>query len=132
MNSTPQPTEDTRTVPSNSRAPSAQPLDPTARRSAIRALRTERLVRLLARSPFFEPFCTLLRPAIHWLMGPTNAAVAALILIVSPFIALLLMPLFIILAPVGLGIGALAMIANSMKMGAEEHQEILLSAPAKS
>ena len=134
INSTPQPTEDTRLSPHTASARSAahpHPLDPTARRAALRALRAEKIVRWLSRSPFFDPFCTLLRPVIQWLLGPTNAVVAGLILILSPFIALLLLPLLIILVPVVLGIAGLAIVFNSMKIESEQHQEVYLPDPAK-
>jgi len=74
----------------------------------------------IAESPFFEPFCVLLRPVVEWLRTPANVAVAILILVVSPFIALLLLPLFLILIPAGIAIGIVAVIANSVKMESEE------------
>ena len=73
----------------------------------------------LSQSPFYEPFRKVAAPCYHWLAQPTNSIVTVLLVILAPFIALLLLPLFLIMIPVFLFLAVLGSMATTVKTDAE-------------
>lgn len=80
-----------------------------------RRLREAPMLRRYKNSPLVDAFCTALGPVADWLSDASNGVSAVVCMILAPFIALLLLPLFFILVPAFLIFATAGMTASSVR-----------------
>lgn len=73
------------------------------------------LLRRYSDSPLVDAFCTVLGPVADWLSDASNSVSAVVCMILAPFIALLLLPLFFILVPAFLILATAGVTASSVR-----------------
>ncbi len=115
---------------------SAPPSPPTSAHGGRRHKRRPGyLYRLFMHTPLMEPFRHVLRPLVRWawrphltILGmtervnlkPPSTFAMVMSILLGPLIFLMLLPLILILIPVGMVVGVLAVLATSVQVEAEE------------
>lgn len=103
-----------------------RPVDVEQIAAERRRRRRSALETWLSQSPFYLPFKKVTAPFFSWMAEPTNAIGTVVVLALAPFVALLLLPLFLILVPVFLFFAVLGSMATTVKTDAdsEEHESM--------
>jgi hypothetical protein len=78
-------------------------------------LRESPILRRFSGSPMVDAFCTVLGPVVDWFSDASNSVAAMVCMILAPFIALLLLPLFLILIPAFLFFATAGMTASTAR-----------------
>jgi len=66
-------------------------------------------------SPMADAFFTVLGPVVDWFSNPSNSVAALVCMVLAPFIAWLILPLFIILIPALIFFGAAGVTSSSVR-----------------
>src|SRR3569623_352835 len=115
---------------------STPPSPPTSAHGGRRHNRRPGMIyRLFMHSPLMEPYRHVLRPLKRWAwrphltvlgssergnLKPPSTFAMVMSVLLGPLIFLLLLPLILILIPVGMVVGVLAVLATSVQVEAEE------------